>query len=98
MAGRIGEVHPLVLDELELRAERLVVGELAITGLSGGRLGDAKVLPPSRHPDVERDLAVVVTAELPAAEVADAIRRHGGPLLRSVTLFDSYRGQSAGSR
>jgi phenylalanyl-tRNA synthetase beta chain len=47
----------------------------------------------SRHPSVERDVAVVVPLETPAATVEAAIRRHGGPLLRDVTLFDIYRGR-----
>jgi phenylalanyl-tRNA synthetase beta chain len=98
VVGRIGELHPTLLDELELRAERIVVGEIAIAGLAAGRLVDAKVSPPSRHPDVERDLAVVVSIDRPAATVAAAIAAHGGDLLRSVTLFDSYRGKPLGER
>ena len=31
--------------------------------------------------------------ETTAADVESAIRRHGGPLLRAVTLFDIYRGR-----
>ena len=96
IVGRIGEIHPSLLDELELRAERIIVGELAVAGLAGGCLVDAHVHTPSRHPDVERDLAVVVTNDRPAADVASALRRHGGPLLRSVVLFDSYRGKPLG--
>jgi phenylalanyl-tRNA synthetase beta chain len=42
---------------------------------------------------VDRDLAVVVAETVPAADVEDAIRQHGGPLLRSVRLFDIYRGR-----
>jgi phenylalanyl-tRNA synthetase beta chain len=49
-------------------------------------------VPPPRHPDVQRDLAVVVAENRPAAAVAASIRRHGGPLLRDVALFDIYRG------
>ena len=52
----------------------------------------ARVTAPSRHLPVERDLAVIVAADRPAAEVEAAIRRHGGPLLRGVELFDIYRG------
>ena len=96
LVGRIGEVHPGLLHALELRAERVIVGELAIAGLAAGRLADARVRTPSRHPDVERDLAVVVGADLPAAEVAAAIARHGGPLLHGVSLFDRYRGSPLG--
>jgi len=96
LAGRIGELHPSLVADLELRAERIVVGEIAVAGLAAGRLLDAQVRAPSRHPDVERDLAVVVTRDRPAADVAATISRHGGPLLRSVDLFDSYRGKPLG--
>jgi len=48
---------------------------------------------PSRHPAVDRDLAVIVAETLPAADAQASIRRHGGVLLRSVTLFDIYRGR-----
>jgi phenylalanyl-tRNA synthetase beta chain len=36
---------------------------------------------------------VVVAEERSAADVADAIRRHGGPLLSALDLFDVYRGR-----
>ena len=48
---------------------------------------------PSRHPVVERDLAVVVADARAASEVEAAIHRHAGPLLASVELFDIYRGR-----
>jgi phenylalanyl-tRNA synthetase beta chain len=51
------------------------------------------VTAPSRHLSVERDLAVIVPRDRPAAEVEAAIRRHGGRLLRAVALFDVYRGK-----
>ena len=72
---------------LDLRAERVVVAELADRG-PGRRPADAATAStaPSRHPSVERDLAVIVAADRPAAEVEAAIRRHGGPLLRDVAL------------
>jgi phenylalanyl-tRNA synthetase beta chain len=45
---------------------------------------------------VQRDLAVVVAETRPAADVAAAIRTHGGSLLRALELFDIYRGASLG--
>ncbi|MGZ8502182.1 MAG: phenylalanine--tRNA ligase subunit beta-related protein, partial [Candidatus Limnocylindrales bacterium] len=51
---------------------------------------------PPRHPSVERDLAVIVAGSTTAVAVEDSIRRHGGPLLRSVVLFDIYRGRPLG--
>ena len=93
IVGRVGELHPAVLESLDLRTDRVVVAELAVAGLAGGQVGAPRVSAPSRHLAVERDLAVIVGDERPAAEVAAAIRRHGGSLLRDVTLFDVYRGQ-----
>ena len=91
--GRLGELHPALIESLDLRAERIYVAELAIAGLAGGQHSDFRVETPSRYPTVERDLAVVVPAETPAGSVEATIRRHGGTLLREVTLFDIYRGR-----
>jgi phenylalanyl-tRNA synthetase beta chain len=93
LSGRIGSVHPALLDELELRADDVIVAELAIAGLSGGQTAVPRTSTPPRHPSVDRDLAVIVAESTAAADVEDAIRRHGGPLLRSVALFDIYRGR-----
>ena len=92
LVGRLGELHPEAIEALDLRAERVYVAEVAIAGLAGGRPADHRVAAPSRHLAVERDLAVLVPLETPAAVVEAAIRRHGGPLLRDITLFDIYRG------
>lgn len=92
LAGRLGELHPLVADEWDLRGARLVVGELDISGLAAGRRPSVVAAPPPRHPAAERDLAIVVSETTPAAEVVAAIRAHGGPELASIEVFDIYRG------
>ena len=97
LAGRLGELHPALVEALDLRADRVVVAELAIAGLAGGQVDVPRVVAPSRHQSSERDIAVIVPDERPAADVEAAIRRHGGPLLRDVTLFDVYRGQPLAS-
>jgi phenylalanyl-tRNA synthetase beta chain len=71
----------------------VIVGLVAIAGLSGGVPPVAIGRTPSRHPTVARDLAIVVADDRPAGEVEASIRRHAGPLLRDVTLFDIYRGR-----
>ena len=93
IVGRLGELHPTVVDALDLRAERIVIGEFAIAGLAGGQPAPYRVAAPSRQPTVERDLAVIVPDARPAAAVHAAIQRHAGPLLRGLTLFDIYRGK-----
>ena len=90
--GRLGELHPGLLAALDLRAERVVIAEFAIRGLAGGGLPAVRVSPIARFPAVERDLAVVVGADRSSGDVERVIRASGGPLLRSVRLFDIYRG------
>ncbi|HUQ79474.1 MAG TPA: phenylalanine--tRNA ligase subunit beta [Patescibacteria group bacterium] len=92
LSGVVGELHPALAESVDLRGARLIVAELDITGLGGGRLVDVRVTAPSRHPAAERDLAIVVDASVPSVLVADAIRAAGGPDLESVELFDVYRG------
>ena len=50
----------------------------------------------SRYPSSDVDLALVVAEEVPAAEVAAALRGAAGELAESVTLFDVYRGPGVG--
>jgi phenylalanyl-tRNA synthetase beta chain len=92
LAGRLGELHPALVERWDLRVERLIVAELSIAGLSGGQLPVVRVRPIVRHPAVERDLAIVVPEAVPAASVDATIRRYAGPLLVDVRLFDVYRG------
>ena len=96
ISGRLGELHPRLAEALDLRAERVVLAELAIAGLAGGRLTDARGETPSRFPTVQRDLAVVVDEDRPAAGVAASVRARAGALLRTVELFDIYRGRPLG--
>ena len=45
------------------------------------------------YPAAERDLALVVGADVAADRISEEIRRSGGTLLRSVRLFDVYMGE-----
>jgi phenylalanyl-tRNA synthetase beta chain len=54
--------------------------------------------PVSRYPSSDVDLALVVEDAIPADEVADVLRRAGGELVESVTLFDVYRGPGVPDR
>jgi phenylalanyl-tRNA synthetase beta chain len=49
--------------------------------------------PLPTQPPIDRDLALLVRRTVASEIVADAIARHGGPLLENVTLFDVYAGE-----
>jgi phenylalanyl-tRNA synthetase beta chain len=97
LAGVVGELHPHLAEAVDLRGARLIVAELDVTGLGGGQPADRAVGAPSRHPATERDLAVVVADEVPAAVVERGIRASAGPDLADLRLFDVYRGAPLGA-
>ena len=92
LIGRVGELHPGLLESYDVRAEHVVFAEIyldAFERLQPERLRVGKL---EHLPGVERDIAVVVSADRAAGEVEMLIREHGGSHLRAVTLFDQYRG------
>lgn len=90
--GVLGEMHPLVREANNLPAQRIAVAELTLAPILATVSETYEVEPVPRFPAVVEDIAVVVEAEVPAAEVAAVIRNAGGDLLRRVELFDVYRG------
>jgi phenylalanyl-tRNA synthetase beta chain len=93
LSGVVGELHPTVADDVDLRGARPIVAELDVAGLAAGLLRDVRAVVPPRHPAAERDVAIVVPETTPAATVAEAIRAAAGAELVAVGLFDIYRGQ-----
>ncbi|MEO8208001.1 MAG: phenylalanine--tRNA ligase subunit beta [Chloroflexota bacterium] len=93
LVGFVGEVHPGRAAAEDERVVGTLVAELSIAGLSIGQPPVARGVMPSRFPEVERDIAVVVADSVFAAEIEARIRASAGPLLRSLRLFDIYQGQ-----
>ena len=89
-AGRLGRLHPEVEAALGLPPE-VFVFELDVAVVSATR--PPRHVPLSRHPAVRRDLAVVVTADVEAAQVEAVVRRALGSLVTDFRVFDVYRGE-----
>jgi phenylalanyl-tRNA synthetase beta chain len=89
--GWVGELHPSVLEGVwgafELDLDALVA-----------RVPEAVEFEEvSPYPEVRQDLAFVVDAEVPAAALLAAMREAGAPELRTVSVFDEYRGEQIGA-
>jgi phenylalanyl-tRNA synthetase beta chain len=94
--GWIGELHPSVARAWDLGDATVAAFELdadLIAELAGGPQPYRDV---TSFPAVIQDIAVVVDEELPAGEVARAVRRAAGPLLDRLGLFDVYTGEQVG--
>ena len=91
--GYFGEVDRAKLDSLGLR------GACSAAELDLGLLiAQADLVPGYRplpaFPTVLRDLSLVVDADLPWADLAEAARGAAGPLLDGVQYLDTFRGGS----
>nr|WP_204262337.1 phenylalanine--tRNA ligase subunit beta [Blastococcus saxobsidens] len=87
--GYAGELHPKVCETLGL-PPRTSVMELDADALPSPAVPQAPSI--STFPPVLIDLALVVADEVPAADVAEALRAGAGELLESLRLFDLYTG------
>ncbi|MTD57389.1 phenylalanine--tRNA ligase subunit beta [Amycolatopsis pithecellobii] len=91
--GHAGELHPKVVEALGL-PKRTVAMELDLDAIP---LPDDRPAPAvSPYPPVLLDIALVVDAKVPAADLAQAVVTGGGELLEDVTLFDAYSGDQVG--
>lgn len=95
-AGLVGELHPQVAEAFDL-PRGVFVFELDF----GAVVDAARLLPRfggvPRFPAVLRDLAVVVSTEVSAAQVEGVLRGPiGEGLVESVELFDVYQGPQLG--
>ena len=93
--GTVGELHPTVLAGFDLTG-RAVGFEVDAAALLSDRREKATASLP-RFPGIERDLAVSVAEELPAAILLDTIAQSAGDLLAALTAYDEYRSEAIGA-
>ena len=88
--GFVGTLHPQLATELDID-QQVLMFEVQLDAISSGRLPAFKEL--SRFPEVRRDLALVVKAEVPAEQLMAAMRSAAGEFLTQIRLFDVYQGK-----
>ena len=94
--GGFGQIHPLVARSYGIDGE-IFAAELNFTALLSLQLPEKTYTPLPKYPAVTRDIAVVCDEAVTVAALSDCIRAAGGKLLRSVELFDIYRGKGIAS-
>ena len=87
--GFIGTIHPLIAQKLGLNG-KAVVFEILWDAIANRRVVQAKEI--SKFPANRRDLALVVSDNVPAGDIIDACKQAGGEKLTQVNLFDVYQG------
>jgi phenylalanyl-tRNA synthetase beta chain len=104
LAGHAGELHPRVVQAFRLPGRTCAAElDLSVIEAAAAALGPVAAPVVSPYPMATQDVALVVPAAVPAAEVeaalvagAAAAGGDGSSLLEEVALFDVYTGAQAG--
>ena len=94
-AGWVGEIHPLVCRTWDLDAAAGFEVDLAVLA-DASPVGAEQYEDVITYPAIEQDIAVVVDEDAEAARVRALVAEAGGELLRSIEIFDLYRGEQVG--
>ena len=89
--GYIGQIHPLVAKNYGIDCE-VYCAEINFTELFALQLPESTYTPLPKYPAVFRDLSFVCDESVAVAQAESVITSAAGKLLRSVRLFDIYRG------
>jgi phenylalanyl-tRNA synthetase beta chain len=90
VVGHFGKMHPGKQKRLDID-QSVFMFELDLGAISSEKLPQFR--PISRFPTIQRDLAVVVDKEVPAAKLLDVVNQSAGEQLKKLELFDIYMGE-----
>ncbi len=99
LAGYAGELHPRVIEAFGLPARTCALElDLSVLFAAAETVGPASAPELSAYPLAIQDVALIVDATVPAAEVEAALAA-GAPadLLEGIRLFDVYTGAQIGA-
>lgn len=91
--GMLGELKPKIIDSYDLK-ERTAVFEIDLTKiLEEVEIGNYffEMLP--KYPAVARDLAILISEDVPVMEVLNVINGIDDTILKETELFDIYKGE-----
>ncbi len=90
--GYIGQIHPLVAQNYDMDCD-VYCAQINFTKLMELQLDPPKYTPLPKYPTVNRDLSFICNEAVTVADAEAVIEAAAGKLLRSIRLFDIYRGK-----
>ncbi len=91
LVGYLGEVHPEVCDNYDMKT-RAYVAVLDMPAVIPFATFDRKYEGIAKYPAVLRDISMVVPKEIMAGQIESVIAQRGGKILEDYQLFDIYEG------
>ncbi len=89
--GTMGEMHPAVLQNYDMKT-KVIVADIDAKGMQSLIKGTVQYTQLSRFPSMSRDLALICTKETQNGDIIKIIKESCPEYLESVKLFDVYTG------
>ncbi len=89
--GYLGQIHPLVAKNYGIDGE-VYCAQINFEQIFAMQLPEHTYTPLPKYPAVSRDLSFICDENVTVADAENVIIKSAGKLLRSVKLFDIYRG------
>jgi phenylalanyl-tRNA synthetase beta chain len=90
--GSVGELHPTVQKNFDIE-KPVFCFELDFEKLVKLSRTKKTITAPSRFPDSTRDIAMLISDEVPAERIIECIRLEKSKEIEHVQIFDVYRGK-----
>lgn len=90
-AGFIGQVHPEVCENYDMKCEAYVAG-IDLPTVTEKATFDRRYEGVAKYPAVNRDLSLVMKKDVFVGSLEKVMKEKGGKLLESIQLFDVYEG------
>jgi phenylalanyl-tRNA synthetase beta chain len=93
--GEFGEIYPDVAEAFDI-SRRVYVAEIGLKALCKAADDVKKYEPLPKYPAVERDIALIVNADVTSGSLLECIHENAGELFENASLFDVYTGEKLG--
>jgi len=93
--GELGEIYPDVTEAFGI-SRRVYVAEIGLKALCDASDNVVKYEPLPKYPAVERDIALIVNADVTSGSLLECIRENAGEFFEDASLFDVYTGEKLG--
>ncbi|MCD8203730.1 MAG: phenylalanine--tRNA ligase subunit beta, partial [Coprobacillus sp.] len=95
--GFMGEVHPSLLPEYELKNNKVLILEIELDELLNMKVSPVKMDRISRYPSITHDFALIVSKDVSITDLCRTIKSNSKGLVSEAEVFDIYEGPSIAS-
>jgi len=92
VVGRLGEVKPNIARKFDIK-QKIYVSEIAFEELLNCVNLRKLFKPLARYPSIKRDISILADDSVSASSIFDLIKEEGKEIVKSVDVFDLYKGQ-----